>query len=157
MPTRPPPAPASGARSPGAQGAPSPTDVATATMATAADATGALASVDALATAVGAAAIAAGAAAAMAAGLVMPAVANNTLLRFPAPPPPTASHLHTTRPNSALVAARAAAAEGLVRVREAAIAWERKRDASDALARQIADAEQLLGLPASPSASSAAR
>ena len=34
-------------------------------------------------------------------------------------------------------------------MREAAIAWERERDADDALARQIAEAEQLLGLPAS--------
>ena len=35
-------------------------------------------------------------------------------------------------------------------MRQAAIAWERERDAADALVRQIADAEQLLGLPASP-------
>jgi hypothetical protein len=58
------------------------------------------------------------------------------------------------RPDSsllaALVTARAAAAEGRARVREAAFAWERERDAADALARQIADAEQFLGLSASP-------
>jgi len=35
-------------------------------------------------------------------------------------------------------------------VREAALAWERERDAADGLARQIAEAEQFLGLPASP-------
>ena len=76
-------------------------------------------------------------------------VANDALLCnsiFPAPPPPPAP----AGPNSALVAARAAAKEGLVRVREAAIAWECEQDAADALARQIADAEQLLGLPTSP-------
>ncbi|XP_021321304.1 uncharacterized protein LOC110437249 [Sorghum bicolor] len=60
------------------------------------------------------------------------------------------------RPDStliaALVTARAAAAEGRARVREAALAWERERDAADALARQIADAEQFLGLSASPDA-----
>ncbi|XP_021316676.1 uncharacterized protein LOC110435442 [Sorghum bicolor] len=58
------------------------------------------------------------------------------------------------RPDSTLIAAlataRAAAAEGRARVREAALAWERERDAVDALARQIADAEQFLDLPASP-------
>ena len=75
-------------------------------------------------------------------------------LRFPAPPPPSASHIHAAGPNSdlaaALVTARAAAKEGLVRVHEATIAWERERDAANALARQIAEAEQLLVLPASP-------
>jgi hypothetical protein len=49
------------------------------------------------------------------------------------------------RPDSALavalVAARAAAAEGQARVRAAALVWERERDATDALARQIAEAE----------------
>ncbi|XP_021309125.1 uncharacterized protein LOC110432670 [Sorghum bicolor] len=69
---------------------------------------------------------------------------------FPAPPPLPVMH----RPDSTLIAAlataRAAAAEGRARVREAALAWERERDAADALARQIADAEQFLGLPASP-------
>ena len=51
---------------------------------------------------------------------------------------------------TALVAARAAGAEGRARVCAAALAWERERDAADALARQIAEAEQLLGVPASP-------
>jgi len=58
------------------------------------------------------------------------------------------------RPDSTLIAAlataRVTAAEGWARVREAALAWERERDAADALARQIADAEQFLSLPASP-------
>ena len=46
-----------------------------------------------------------------------------------------------------LASARAAAAEGQTRVRAAALAWERERDAADALARQIAEAEQLLVPP----------
>jgi hypothetical protein len=58
---------------------------------------------------------------------------------------------HGARPDSALaaalVSARAAAAEGQARVRAAALAWERERDAADALARQIAEAEQLLVPP----------
>ena len=111
----------------------------------AADATGALTGVDALAAAVGPAAMAAGAVAAMAVGLGMLAGANDTLLRFTAPPP--ASHLHSV---AALDAVRAAAAEGMARVREAAIAWERERDAADALACQVAEAAQILGIPASP-------
>jgi len=111
----------------------------------AADATGAVTGVDALAVDVRPAAIAAGAAAAMAAGLEMPAGANDTVLRFTAPSP--ISHLHSA---VALVATRAAVAEGMARVRDAAIAWERERDAADALARQVAEAEQILGIPASP-------
>ena len=82
-----------------------------------------------------------------------PGIAHDALLRtsiFPATPPPSTSH-HAAAPNpdlaTALVAAWAAAAEGLVRVREAAIAWEHERDAADAC--QIADAEHLLGLRAS--------
>jgi hypothetical protein len=35
-------------------------------------------------------------------------------------------------------------------VHEATITWERERDAADALSRQIAEAKQPLGLPASP-------
>ncbi|XP_066311797.1 dynein axonemal assembly factor 3 homolog [Miscanthus floridulus] len=50
---------------------------------------------------------------------------------------------------AALVAARAAAADSQARVRAAALALERERDAADALARQIAEAEQLLVLPTS--------
>jgi len=65
---------------------------------------------------------------------------------FPAPPPPTSRSAVI----AALVAAWAAAAEGMAHVREAAIAWEHERDAADALAGQIIDAELLLGLPASP-------
>jgi hypothetical protein len=60
----------------------------------------------------------------------------------------------THRPDStliaALVTARVAAAEGRARAREAALAWEHERDAADALALQIAEAEQFLGLLASP-------
>jgi len=104
------------------------------------NAPGAVAGMDNLAAAMGPAAMAAGSAAAMAAGLGM--------LVVTAPPPP-----HATGPTSALaatlVAVRAAAKEGMARVREAAIAWEREGDAADALARQFADAEQLLVLPAS--------
>jgi len=72
----------------------------------AADVAGALFGVDA-------AAMAAGAAAAMAAGLGMPGVGNDGLLRtsiFPAPPPPSASHraaAHNLDLAAALVAARA--------------------------------------------------
>ena len=114
------------------------------------DAPGALSGVDALAAAMGPAAMAAGAAAAMSAGLGMPGAGTDALLHpsvIPAPPP--AAHTTNSVLAAALDAARAAAQEGMARVREAAIAWERERDAADALARQIAEAEQLLGLPAS--------
>jgi hypothetical protein len=37
-------------------------------------------------------------------------------------------------------------------VRAAALVWERERDAADGLARQIAEAEQLLASPASQDA-----
>ena len=84
--------------------------------------------------------MAAGAASAIAAGLGMLVVA--------APPPPHAM-VPTSALAAALVAARVAAKEGMACMREAAIAWERERDTANALARQIADAEQLLGLPAS--------
>jgi hypothetical protein len=46
----------------------------------------------------------------------------------------------------------AAAAEGQARVRAAALVWERERNAVDALARQIAEAEQLLASPTSQDA-----
>ncbi|XP_021309205.1 uncharacterized protein LOC110432736 [Sorghum bicolor] len=109
------------------------------------DAPGALSGVDALAAAMGPAAMAAGAAAAMSAWLGMPGAGTDALLH----PPPPAAHTTNSVLAAALDAARAAAQEGMARVREAAIAWERERDAADALARQIAEAEQLLGLPAS--------
>jgi hypothetical protein len=35
-------------------------------------------------------------------------------------------------------------------MREAALAWERERDAADALAHQIVEAEQFLGISSSP-------
>ena len=99
---------------------------------------------------------AAAVAAAVAAGLGMPRVPGASMgaYLFTAPPPlPPISHLHAAGPDSALdaalVTARAAAAEGQGRVRVAALAWERERDAVDALAHQIAEAEQLLVLPAS--------
>jgi hypothetical protein len=61
---------------------------------------------------------------------------------FLAPPP---LPLPGARPDSALAAAliavRAAAVEGQARVRAAALVWEHERDAADALARQIAEAE----------------
>ncbi|XP_066313450.1 uncharacterized protein, partial [Miscanthus floridulus] len=68
---------------------------------------------------------------------------------FPAPPP---LPFHAAPPPdsalaAALVTARAAAAEGQARLRAAAQAWERERDAADVLARQIAEAEQLLVHP----------
>ena len=157
----PPIAPVHGDRPPGApsarlQGPPSAaaslmatgagTDTGTLPADAAADATGAL---DALVVEVGPAAMAAGAAAAMAAGLGMPTGANDTLLRLTASTsaPPPASHLNSSA--AALTAARAAVAEGMARAREAALAWERERDAADTLARQVAEAEQLLGIPAS--------
>jgi hypothetical protein len=40
--------------------------------------------------------------------------------------------------------------EGQARVRAAALVWERECDATDALARQITEAEQLLASPAGP-------
>ena len=62
--------------------------------------------------------------------------------------------LPVTRPASALTNALAAAqaeyAAGQARLREAALAWERERDAADALAKQIANTEQLLAFPAAP-------
>jgi hypothetical protein len=54
---------------------------------------------------------------------------------FPAPPPPPATHRPDSTLLAALVTARAAAAEGRERVREATLAWEREHDAVDALAR----------------------
>ncbi|XP_066374936.1 uncharacterized protein [Miscanthus floridulus] len=68
---------------------------------------------------------------------------------FPAPPP---LPFHAAPPPdsalaAALVTARAAAAEGQARLRAAVQAWERERDAADVLARQIAEAEQLLVHP----------
>jgi len=99
------------------------------------DATGALSGVDALAAAMGPAAMAAGAAAAMSAGLGMPGTDTDALLRPPVTPaPPPIAHTTNSVLAAALVAARAAAQEGMARVREAAIAWERERDAADALA-----------------------
>jgi len=61
---------------------------------------------------------------------------------FPAPLPPAFAL------NNALAAARAEYKAGQARLREAALAWERERDAADALAKQIADAEQLLAFSA---------
>jgi hypothetical protein len=72
-------------------------------------------------------------------------VATPGAFHFPAPPPAT---LIAPRPTSALaaalVSARAAAAAGHERVRADALVWQRERDAADTLARQIAEAEQLL-------------
>ena len=62
--------------------------------------------------------------------------------RFPAPPPPAFAL------TNALAAARAEYKARQARLREAALAWECERDAADALAKQIANAEQLLAFPA---------
>lgn len=116
--------------------------------------TDAMVAADAVAAAVGPAPMAVGAVAAVVAGLGMPldaVVANDAHLHVPSvgagpfifpapPPPPLASHLNAAGPAAALVAARAAAAEGPARVRAAAFDWEHKRDAADALAHQIAEA-----------------
>jgi len=79
----------------------------------------------------------------------LPAGAGGTA-PFPAPPPPPVTHRPDFTILAALVTARAAAAEGRERVREAALAWEHERDAADTLARQIAEVEQFLGLSSSP-------
>ena len=78
----------------------------------------------------------------------LPASAGGTA-PFSAPPPPPMTHRPDSTLLAALVIARAAAAEGRARMCEAAVAWERKRDTADALARQITEAEQFLSLPAS--------
>jgi len=54
---------------------------------------------------------------------------------FAASPPPNSAL------TAAVVAAQVAATEGLAHVREAALARERDRDATDTLARQIAEAK----------------
>jgi hypothetical protein len=51
--------------------------------------------------------------------------------------------------SNALAAARAATAAGQARVQAAALAWEREREAAEALTRQVAEAEQFLGAPTS--------
>jgi hypothetical protein len=78
------------------------------------------------------------------------AAAAALLLASPLPPN-SALHAAGLDPvlADALVAARAAAVDSHTRVRAAALAWERERAATDALARQLAETEQLLHLPAS--------
>jgi hypothetical protein len=61
------------------------------------------------------------------------------------PPPPVAQQGYTV---AALTAARAEHAARQARLREAALVWEREREATDAIAAQIATAEQLLASPA---------
>jgi hypothetical protein len=63
----------------------------------------------------------------------------------PPPPPPIAHQGYTI---TALAAARAEHAARQARMREAALVWEREREAADAIAAHIATAEQLLALPA---------
>ena len=66
---------------------------------------------------------------------------------FPAPPPSLTAAGPDSALDTALVAARAEYVAGQARLREAALASE--RDAADALAKQIVEAEQLLTSPAS--------
>jgi hypothetical protein len=61
------------------------------------------------------------------------------------PPPPVAHQGYTV---AALTAARAEHAARQARLREAALVWEHEREAADAIAAQIAAAEQLLASPA---------
>jgi hypothetical protein len=61
------------------------------------------------------------------------------------PPPPVAHQGNTV---AALTAARAEHAARQARLREAALMWQREREAADAIAAQIAAAEQLLASPA---------
>jgi uncharacterized membrane protein YgcG len=63
------------------------------------------------------------------------------------PPPPVSHQVYTV---AALTAARAEHAARQARLREAALVWEREREAADAIAAQIAAAEQLLASPAAP-------
>jgi hypothetical protein len=81
------------------------------------------------------------------------AEAHTATTPFPALPPlpPNMAQSASTRA-AAIVAARAAAVEGQTRVRAAALIWERERASADALARQLAEAEQLLGLSTSTDA-----
>jgi hypothetical protein len=60
------------------------------------------------------------------------------------PPPPVAHQGYTV---AALTAARAEHAARQARLREAALVWERERDAADAITVQIAAAEQHLASP----------
>jgi hypothetical protein len=60
------------------------------------------------------------------------------------PPPPVAHQGHTV---AALTAARAEHAVRQARLRETTLVWEREREAADAIAAQIAAAEQLLASP----------
>jgi uncharacterized membrane protein YgcG len=62
------------------------------------------------------------------------------------PPPPPVAHQGYTI--AALTAARAEHAARQARLRDAALVWEREREAADAIAAQIAAAEQLLASPA---------
>ncbi|XP_066391611.1 uncharacterized protein [Miscanthus floridulus] len=114
---------------------------------------GAGAGAGSLAAAAAAAAAGAGASAGSPAAAAAAAGAGENLepFFFPAPPPlPPPAPLQTAGANSALAAALvAAAADSQARVRAAALSLERERDAVDALARQIAEAEQLLVLPTS--------
>jgi hypothetical protein len=63
----------------------------------------------------------------------------------PLPPPPVAHQGYTV---AALAAAHAEHAARQARLREAALMWQREREAADAIAAQIAVAEQLLASPA---------
>jgi hypothetical protein len=68
-----------------------------------------------------------------------------SLVVDPPPPPPVTHQGYTI---AALTAARAEHAARQARLREAALAWEREREAADAIAAQIVAAEQHLASPA---------
>jgi hypothetical protein len=74
-----------------------------------------------------------------------PPIPPSQVVDPPPPPPPVAHQGYTV---AALTAARAEHAARQARLREAALMWERKREAADAIAAQIAAAEQLLTSPA---------
>jgi hypothetical protein len=67
----------------------------------------------------------------------------------PPPPPPPVAHQGSTV--AALTASRAEHAARQARLREAALVWEREREAADAIAAQIVAAEQLLASPVTSS------
>jgi hypothetical protein len=72
-------------------------------------------------------------------------VVDTHLVVDPPPPPPVAHQGYTV---VALAAARAEHAARQACLREAALMWQREREAADAIAAQIAAAEQLLASPA---------
>jgi hypothetical protein len=74
-----------------------------------------------------------------------PPIPPSLVVDQPPPPPPVAQQGYTV---AALTDARAPHAARQARLREAALVWEREREAADAIAAQIAAAKQLLVSPA---------